>query len=133
VAYVVDASMVCAWIIEDEATVTTDAHLAAVGQAHAVAPSLLIYEVANALLSAHRRGRLSEVDYLRTLAMVKRLPVEIVSRPQDVLADSTLALTHGLSIYDASYLSLARDRGFKLMTLDARLLAAAKAEGLAYG
>jgi predicted nucleic acid-binding protein len=59
--------------------------------------------------------------------------VEIVSRPQDVLADSTLALTHGLSIYDASYLSLARDRGFKLMTLDARLLAAAKAEGLAYG
>jgi predicted nucleic acid-binding protein len=45
--------------------------------------------------------------------------------------EKDLARTHSLSVYDATYLELARRRGRPLATLDDRLRAAAAAAGVA--
>jgi predicted nucleic acid-binding protein len=43
-----------------------------------------------------------------------------------------LSKRHGLSVYDAAYLSLAIRRGLPLVTIDKKLGAAARAAGVAF-
>jgi predicted nucleic acid-binding protein len=62
---------------------------------------------------------------LRDLAGLR---VRVDREPQESVVLS-LVRTHGLSIYDASYLELALREAIPLATLDAQLTAAARAEG----
>ena len=75
-----------------------------------------------------RRKRITESDtgvFLRDLAGLR---VRVDREPEES-AILRLARTHGLSVYDASYLELALREAIPLVTLDAQLMTAARAEG----
>ena len=75
-----------------------------------------------------RHKRITESDtgvFLRDLAGLR---VRVDREPEESVV-LRLARTHGLSVYDASYLELAVREAIPLATLDAQLTAAARAEG----
>ena len=66
-AFVLDASVALAWCFQDEAAPEADEALEALQEARALVPSLWFLEVANALLVAERRCRLSRPEASRFL------------------------------------------------------------------
>ena len=130
--FVVDASVVLAWVFDDESSPSADRILDRLGEEAGVAPAHWPLEVANALRTAERRGRLSGVDIPRLQALVARLPVEIVPVELSTAVYSVLELAraHDLSAYDAAYLGLAAWRQVPLATVDARLRAVSAGAGV---
>lgn len=128
--FVIDASVTMAWCFEDEATVATDKVLDRLADDHAVVSPLWHLEVANVLLVAERRKRLSEAQATRFVELLRQLPVEVDHDDADVAALVATGRRHGLSAYDASYLLLAEQRGIALATVDAALATAARASGV---
>lgn len=84
------------------------------------------------MLGAERRGRLSQAESSRFLALIRALPIEIeaVSASRMLNDVVTLAREQGLSAYDAAYLDLAMRNGLPLATLDAALRQAAERCGV---
>lgn len=126
---VIDASLTLAWIFADEATPATESVLQGVSEDGAIAPALWKLEVANALRSAIRRGRIG-ADYRdATLVRLSNLPIAIEPDTAAYAWTTTVRLSDrfGLTIYDATYLELANRRGVPLATLDRALRAAAGA------
>jgi predicted nucleic acid-binding protein len=66
-------------------------------------------------------------DQLAALPIAVEPPISL-DQTKDILA---LCERHGLTIYDGTYLELAKRRGFPLATLDSALLRAANQEGVA--
>jgi len=128
---VVDASMAMSWCLDDEATPATDALIARVRSEGGVAPSLWRYETCNALVMGVRRKRLKEADVARLLDLLDGLPITAEIDPPNTKRLTSLALAHGLTVYDAAYLALALDRGLPLATLDDPLTKAARKAGVA--
>lgn len=129
---IVDTSIALAWLLPDESSLAADAVLERItaSATSMLAPALWIEETANALLTAHRRGRLNEAQLIRALELISGIPVEFPAQPPDRSALVTTALRTGLSAYDATYLLLAERTGSALATLDARLADAARAAGI---
>jgi predicted nucleic acid-binding protein len=125
-----DASVTLAWCFEDEATEATDAVLDRLHQDHAVVPPIWPLEVANVMLVAGRRGRLTEAQTSRFLALLSQLPIEIDDSAAEMPGLIAAGRRHGLSSYDASYLVLAERLGASLATLDQRLADAAGDAGV---
>jgi predicted nucleic acid-binding protein len=130
---VLDCSVTMAWLFREELTPFTERVLDDVTAGRAVVPSLWPLEVGNVLLLAERRGRVSEADGARFLALLGGLPIEVDSlRGLEWLHDVVpLARATGLTVYDASYLELAGRFGAPLATLDRRMAAAAEHFGVA--
>lgn len=131
---VLDASVVMAWTIPDEAQVgRAKAVMQQVTGDGAVVPGLWRLEVGNALLMAERRGRLHAPQLADALRFLEALPIE--TDPETGLhawtASAILARRHRLSLYDACYLELALRLGLPLASFDTALLVAAGAEGVA--
>ena len=126
---VVDASVVVAWLFDDEDEPRADRVLAQLAEEGALVPQLWHLETRNALLTAERRGRLPPEDVRERLAALRDLPVA-TDEGTDLQAAFGLARTHGLSLYDALYLELARREGAELATLDGPLGQAAASEGV---
>jgi predicted nucleic acid-binding protein len=129
---VIDASVALAWVFGDERHDTAWAIIDRLTQGAACAPALFPLEVANGLLVAHRRGRLSPEQTRSAVVLLEALPIEVdLETPQQAFgAIWALASRHQLSSYDAAYLELAVRRALPIATLDARLARAARAEGL---
>ncbi|WP_204569846.1 type II toxin-antitoxin system VapC family toxin [Arsenicitalea aurantiaca] len=129
---VADASIAVAWQFEDEATAEIDAVLRDVAIGGAIVPALWHLEVANSLLSACRRKRMSLAARSLALDELMRLPVTIDLETDKHAWSATLDLAdrHGLTVYDAAYLELAQRRRLPLATLDRQLRAAAEAAGV---
>jgi predicted nucleic acid-binding protein len=126
--FVIDASIVLAWGLEEDSPAAGGA-LTRLEADQAFAPSLWWFEVRNGLIVGERRGRIQEmrtVEFLRALA---ELAVSFDASP-DENKMIELARKHRLTVYDAAYLELAVRRGFPLATLDEPLAAAARAEGV---
>ncbi len=85
-----------------------------------VAPELLAYEMANVCLVKIRR-RSAPRDVLLAAMAMPGLRVETVTVDHRALLP--LAEATGLTIYDSSYLWLARELGVDLVTLDRELAA----------
>lgn len=131
--FVLDSSLTGAFVLKDEATPATDAVLDSLGEGtKACAPALWRWEVANLLLMAERRKRLTSADRHRHLTQLKTLPVEMDEAAVEEAWNATplLAQKHKLSSYDAAYLELAIRRGLPLGTLDKELRKAAQQEGI---
>jgi len=127
---VVDASVVLKWQLDDEEYIPQATALRndfyALGVIKAIAPHLLIYEVANGILTAARRKRLDSDKALRVLNNLIELGVELKEvEPARVLE---LALEHNLAAYDAAYLALAESEGCELWTGDRPFYHAVKGE-----
>ena len=116
------------WCFEDEATPESDLLFERVRNEGAVVPGLWHLEVANVLLQAEKRGRISPGDLAMRLELIAELPIatdtETATRAwREILA---LARTEGLTTYDAAYLELAMRRALPLQTKDGALIGAAE-------
>jgi predicted nucleic acid-binding protein len=132
-ALVIDSSAALSWCFEDEASPESDALFEQVRDQGAVVPGLWHLEVANVLLQAERRGRITTGDVAMRLELIAELPIttdnETTARAwREILA---LARAEGLTTYDATYLELAIRRGLPLQTKDEALITAAKRTGVA--
>ena len=130
--FVIDASITLAWCFDDESSRAADRVLGRLEQEDALAPPHWPLEVANALRTAERRGRVNAGDLSHLRALLAGLPVEIAPLEVSTALWSVLetAREHDLTAYDAAYLDLARVRGLPHATVDARLRAACAAAGV---
>jgi predicted nucleic acid-binding protein len=132
-ALVIDSSAALSWCFEDEASPESDALFERVRDQGALVPGLWHLEVANLLLQAEKRGRITTGDVATRLELIAELPIatdtETTARAwREILA---LARAQGLTTYDAAYLELAIRRGLPLQTKDEALIAAAERSGVA--
>jgi predicted nucleic acid-binding protein len=127
--WVIDASVTMPWFFPDEATTFTEDLLDAMAAQPIWAPTLWVLECTNVLQSAQRRGRLDAERRMQIAAELGALPVRLDHETPDFTTIDHLASSHALSAYDAAYLELALRRSLTLVTLDARLIAAARDRG----
>jgi predicted nucleic acid-binding protein len=117
---VVDASALSAILF---AEADGDAMAARLEDANLVAPALLEYELANVCLVKGRRASQKRRELADAFTMRGQFGVRALSVDYDEVL--SLAVSTGLTVYDASYLWLARDLGSELVTLDRQLERAA--------
>ena len=129
--FVVDTSIILAWCLDDEASDLADAVVGRLILEGGIAPGHWPLEVANALRSAERRGRIDEPGLRRLRPRLSLLPVEVVPvELSTALGVIETARLHDLSVYDATYLDLADIRGIGLATVDGRLADACRSVGV---
>jgi predicted nucleic acid-binding protein len=131
--FVVDASVGFSWVYHDQATPETHALLNEIGSGvPVVVPSFWFLEMANVLLMAQRRHKLSAAQ--RKTALEKLAAMQFTV--DDAAAGSAfhqiseLAEKYGLTVYDAAYLEIALRRKMSLASRDVALRSAGKRCGL---
>ena len=131
-ALVLDCSVVMAWCFEDESGAYADRVLRHLGGQDAAVPAIWPLEVANALLVAERRKRLTQADAARFTSLVRALPIEIDGQTASRALSDTMALARRetLSSCDAAYLELAMRLGLPLATIDKALKKTARRIGV---
>lgn len=131
--FVLDASATLAWIVGDEDHDQAWPVVESLRDSLAFAPAHYPLEVANGLLTAMRRGRLTPDQAATAVVALAAMPIEVdAETPGRAFAGVwKLAVSHRLSIYDAAYLDLAIRRQLPLATLDESLARAASAEEIA--
>lgn len=131
-AFVVDASVTMGWCFEDENEAYSDAVLARLAEDEAIVPSIWLLEVANVILVAERRHRLTPAQATRFLELIGSLPISVddATDVRSIWPILDLGRAHNLSSYDAAYLELALREGVPLATLDERLIRAARQAGV---
>ena len=94
----------------------------------AVVPALWLFETLNGLEIMRRRRRLDSQTLADAMLVLSLLPIEIEAADFEQYAATLLPLAqeHGLTVYDAAYLELAKRRRLPLATLDDALRKAAK-------
>ena len=127
---VLDNSVVCGWLLENQATPYSDAIAQRLQDDQAVAPPLLRLEYANVLRTACKRGRLTAQQAQDAIAQLAELPVEIDAELPDAAQLLALALRYDLSSYDATYLDLALRRQLPVATQDVAFAQAARLSGV---
>ena len=86
-----------------------------------MSPDLLFPDVGNAIWKKVRWGELTAEEGQRLAADIPSIAVETVST-RDLMIDAhALAITTGLTVYDAMYLALAVRLNTELITADDRL------------
>jgi predicted nucleic acid-binding protein len=117
--YVVDASVVLKWFVPE---IHSDAAARLLSTTHQyLSPDLLFPEVGNAIWKKVRRGELTAGEGQSLAADVARIAVETVSTRGLMIDAQALAVTTGLTVYDAMYLALAVRLETELITADDRL------------
>jgi predicted nucleic acid-binding protein len=131
--FVIDASATLPWCLKDEESAWTIGLLRRLSTGdRIVVPAHWATEVSNGLLMATRRKRIPEGraalfwDELAILPISAETPLS----PRQAKEVLILCDRHGLTVYDAAYLELARRTGFPLATLDGALCRAAPIEGV---
>lgn len=130
---VIDGSTTLGFLLADEQAPSALKALDAIEQgAPTFVPAHWCVEVANGLIMAERRKRVSQADITEALGLVAALPVVIDGETAQKATSDTPALArqHGLTIYDAAYLELAMRRGAALATTDHDMAKAAAASGV---
>jgi predicted nucleic acid-binding protein len=98
-------------------------------EAELVAPALLGFELGNICWKKLRRFP-QHADLLLAAWTTWCVADLVKIEPTDLQPTIQLARTHELSFYDASYLWLAQDRTVDLISLDTKLVRAARSLGL---
>lgn len=119
-AVVVDASVVLKWQLEDEEAVAQAIALRndflIRGRIDLAAPSLLVYEITNGMLTATRQGRLSRDQAEEGLANLLAAGVRLMAPdPPRILS---LSLLWKISAYDGTYLAIAEKLDSEVWTGD---------------
>lgn len=74
---VLDVSLSCAWCFADEATAESWAILELLQTGQAQVPALWLWETANVLVQAERRGRISPAAIRTFLGLLEGLPISV--------------------------------------------------------
>jgi predicted nucleic acid-binding protein len=131
--WVTDSSVTLTWCFEDEATPATDALLSKLRAGdEAAVPAHWPVEIANSLLMAIRRGRISREKAARFFQDLRALPIQVEPESGQNAFDRVFAVAsqYRLTAYDAAYLELAIREGSALATLDEELRRAAREAGV---
>jgi len=130
---VLDASVTLAWCFPEESTAYTEGVLDLLANgAEAAAPAIWPFEVANALLVAERRKRITTAQVTSMLQRIASLPISVDSIQVHRAFGQILAVAREekLTEYDAAYLELAMREGLPLATLDGQLKQGARSSGV---
>lgn len=128
-SFVIDASILAAWFLNEKSDPRVEAAFDAVTRVETRAPILLYYELRNALLVSERRNRITEAMSAAFLRDLASLPIRLEPPAEDASL-MTLARNRGLTVYEAAYLELAKREALSLATLDGALEKAAIDEGV---
>jgi len=136
VSFVLDASVALLWLVPEtnEAGVAyATATLKALKESQALVPSLWALEAANVVAKVESKGIVTQADSQRFITLLGRLNIVTDQATATRALGETLNLArrYKLSAYDAAYLELALRAGLALATLDADLVKAATATGVA--
>jgi predicted nucleic acid-binding protein len=91
----------------------------------ALAPELMLVEVANVLHKKRAREELSTAEAEALLGLIRHLPIRLVPHGSLLQGAMQLAMRFGLSVYDAVFLELTRQKGDRLFTAYQQLATAA--------
>jgi predicted nucleic acid-binding protein len=129
---VLDSSVALAWMYQDENSPLADEIRRNVVDDSAWVPSLWRLEVANALRTGVRRGRIDTNERDRALAELELLNIQADLETDRFAWSTTLRVSEQLHLtpYDASYLDLAQRLSLPLASLDSRMCEAARALGV---
>lgn len=120
--FVIDSSIVTKWFMieEDSSLALSVRDKFATRQIRLAVPTLLFYEVMNALRFS---GKFNEVDLATAARSLSRYQFEIW-RPMGMLLELSAqwGLRKDVTVYDACYVALAQRKGSKLITEDDELL-----------
>ncbi|MBM5803919.1 MAG: type II toxin-antitoxin system VapC family toxin [Cyanobacteria bacterium K_DeepCast_35m_m2_155] len=130
--FVLDASAACSLCFEDEDPELSVQVIEALQHGDALVPALFLWEVANVLLGAEKRGRMNRADRVSFLKLLEELGLQIDPVDPGVIWHDVinLAAESKLTSYDAAYLELALREGLPLASADRALNSAATACGV---
>lgn len=128
--FVLDNSVVCGWLLENQASDYADAVGERLQVDRAIAPALLHLEYTNVLRTACKRGKLIAQHAQEAIRQLQDLPIDTDRDVADPALLLSLALRHDLTAYDAAYLELALRRQLPIATIDADLADAARVAGV---
>lgn len=129
--FVLDCSVTMAWCFEDEACEAGDRALEALRSgASAVVPGLWLIEVANVLLMAERRGRITSDHAAMFVDLLGRLPIVIWKDGQSLSDILDIGRPNFLTAYNAAYVAVAKATGYPLATFDKEILAVLAVHGI---
>jgi predicted nucleic acid-binding protein len=92
-----------------------------VGDNIALAPELMLAEIANVIHKKALRDEISDDEGDQILILIQRLPIRLFSHKELVEGAVQLARDHDLTVYDALFLELARQQNGSLFTGDLKL------------
>jgi predicted nucleic acid-binding protein len=93
-----------------------------------VAPEVLPYEIANALIAVGRKGRLTDEEILEAFEMTQKIPVTLLPvRIPDALR---IAVNYRIYAYDAYYVQCCVEAKLPLISLDKRMCEVAENLGI---
>lgn len=129
---VLDCSAACALCFEDEADEQSERVLELLEAGQALVPALFFSEVANVLLMAERRGRLSHADRVEALQLFEAQGFAVDPATPAVIWHDVINLAEQcqLTSYDAAYLELAMRSGLPLASHDRALCTTAERLGV---
>lgn len=130
--FVLDCSVAISWCLVDEDNDYANSILAIMPDAEAFVPGIWSLEIANVLLVAERRNRMTQEQSQEAIALLQSLLIQVDPATDANALGTTLILgrQQGLAAYDAAYLELALRLGLPLATIDTRLAAAASSCGV---
>jgi len=125
--FVLDCSVAISWCLVDENNDYANGILAMMPDAEAFVPGIWSLEIANVLLVAERRNRMTTEQSSEAIALLQSLLIQVDTATDANALDGTLVLgrQEGLAAYDAAYLELALRLRLPLATIDTRLAQAA--------
>ncbi|MBA3238824.1 MAG: type II toxin-antitoxin system VapC family toxin [Parachlamydiaceae bacterium] len=117
-----------AWCFEDEGNIFTDNILSQMVDVKVIVPTIWPLEVANVLLLAERKKRVSSIQSASFMDALTVFSITVDPSTSHRAMHTILRLAEKtkLTIYDAAYLELAFREQIPLATLDKDLISAAK-------
>ena len=130
--FVLDCSVAISWCLVDEDNNYANGILTIMPDSEAFVPGIWSLEIANVLLVAERRNRMTQEQSEEAIALLQSLLIQVDATTDANALGTTLVLgrQEGLAAYDAACLELALRLGLPLTTNDTRLMEAASRCGV---
>ena len=117
--FVVDASVLIKWVVQEEGS---DAAIRLIAGPILSAPDLLMSECANILWKKVRREELTRDEAMLAAELLMRADIELVPTRALMPAALKLAIDLGHTAYDCTYLALAMERDVLFVTADGKFV-----------